>query len=86
MPAVSINALPVASPDDGYFNLGTYSRKISTKSAEAQKWFDRGLIWAYGFNIREASLCFQRVTRLDPECAMGYWCVLSDTVLWVLTS
>ncbi|KAG9556487.1 TPR domain protein, partial [Aureobasidium melanogenum] len=73
MPAVSINAPAHAKPTDGYFNLGTYSRKISTKNPEAQLWFDRGLIWAYGFNIKEASICFEKVTRLDPECAMGYW-------------
>ncbi|THV80347.1 hypothetical protein D6D27_08780, partial [Aureobasidium pullulans] len=72
-PTVSVNAPEHAKPTDGYFNLGTYSRKISTKNSEAQLWFDRGLIWAYGFNIKEASICFEKVIRLDPGCAMGYW-------------
>lgn len=56
-----------------YFNLGTYSRPISTESAEAQLWFDRGLNWAYGFNHAEAIRCFEKVIAADPDCPMGYW-------------
>ncbi|KAJ4863223.1 hypothetical protein T069G_04177 [Trichoderma breve] len=59
--------------DDGYFNLGTYHRPITTKSPNAQRWFNRGLIWAYGFNTQEASNCFEKVITADPDCAMGYW-------------
>ncbi|KAL7794734.1 hypothetical protein V8C43DRAFT_314739 [Trichoderma afarasin] len=59
--------------DDGYFNLGTYHRAITTKSPNAQRWFNRGLIWAYGFNTQEASNCFEKVITADPDCAMGYW-------------
>ncbi len=55
------------------FDLGTYSRKISTDSAEAQAWFDRGLNWAYGFHHEEAIRCFEKVIEHDPDCAMGYW-------------
>ena len=56
-----------------YFNLGSYSRPISTQSASAQRWFDRGLVWCYGFNHEEAACCFERVIEADPNCAMGYW-------------
>ena len=56
-----------------YYDLGTYSRPVSTESPDAQRWFDRGLVWCYGFNHWEALRCFQNVTRLDPGCAMGYW-------------
>ena len=55
------------------FDLGPYSRKISTDSAEAQAWFDYGLNWAYGFHQEEAIRCFERVIEQDPDCAMGYW-------------
>src|SRR5437762_226211 len=37
-----------------YFDLGRYNRKITTSSAEAQLWFDRGLNWVFGFNHTEA--------------------------------
>ena len=58
---------------DDYFDLGAYSRPISTTSVEAQRWFDRGLIWSYGFNHAEALHCFEKVVQYDPDCAMGYW-------------
>ena len=58
---------------DNYFNLGEYSRPISTRSTEAQIWFDRGLKWSYAFHHSEAKNCFQRVIDLDPDCPMGYW-------------
>ncbi|KAL7949432.1 hypothetical protein V8C42DRAFT_310877, partial [Trichoderma barbatum] len=59
--------------DDGYFNLGTHHRLITTKSPDAQRWFNRGLVWAYGFNTQEASNCFEKVILADAGCAMGYW-------------
>ena len=56
-----------------YYDLGAYSRKISTTSADAQTWFDRGLNWVYGFNHGEAIACFQKALASDPDCAMAYW-------------
>jgi tetratricopeptide (TPR) repeat protein len=58
---------------DSYFDLGNYSRLISTGSPAAQLWFDRGLNWCYGFNHEEAIRCFERTVEADPDCAMGYW-------------
>jgi tetratricopeptide (TPR) repeat protein len=56
-----------------YFNLGNYARLITTSSEEALTWFNRGLVWCYGFNQEEAARCFKNVIEHDPECAMGYW-------------
>ena len=56
-----------------YFDLGHYSRPISTSSEEAQLWFDRGLNWLYGFNHAESVACFQRSAECDPACAMAHW-------------
>ena len=58
---------------DSYFDLGIYSRPITTSSAEAQLWFDRGLNWSYSFHHVEAIRCYEKVVELDPDCAMGYW-------------
>jgi hypothetical protein len=56
-----------------YFDLGPYSRKVSTSSPDAQLWFDRGLNWMFGFNHGEAIKCFQKALERDPECAMAHW-------------
>ena len=56
-----------------YFDLGPYGRKVTTSSADAQLWFDRGLNWLFGFNHGEAIKCFQKALEHDPECAMAHW-------------
>ena len=55
------------------FDLGAYSRHVSTQSADAQTWFDRGLNWTFGYNLEEAVRCYQRATEADPSCAMAWW-------------
>ena len=54
-------------------DLGSYHYSITTNSELAQKYFDQGLILAYGFNHREAFRSFKEATIIDPNCAMGYW-------------
>ncbi len=56
-----------------YYDLGAYSRPITTQSAEAQVWFDRGLNWVFGFNHAEAIKCFGKALEYDPGCAMAQW-------------
>lgn len=58
---------------DGYYDLGTYSRRVSTDSPEAQVWFDRGLMWLYAYNHDEAVECFRKAVELDATCVMAYW-------------
>ena len=54
-------------------NLGTLHFPITTDSELAQKYFDQGIILAYGFNHEEAFRSFEEVARLDSNCAMAYW-------------
>src|SRR5215472_4136204 len=56
-----------------YYDLGSYSRKITTAEPDAQVWFDRGLNWLYGFNHAEAIACFTKALEHDQGCAMAYW-------------
>jgi tetratricopeptide (TPR) repeat protein len=56
-----------------YYDLGAYTRKITTAVPEAQLWFDRGLNWLFGFNHAEAIACFKKALEQDPGCAMAYW-------------
>jgi tetratricopeptide (TPR) repeat protein len=54
-------------------NLGTLNFPISSNSELAQKYFNQGIILAYGFNHEEAFRSFEEVARLDTNCAMAYW-------------
>jgi len=56
-----------------YYDLGAYTRSVTTPSGAAQTWFDRGLIWAYAFNHEEAAKCFEHAVAEDSECASAYW-------------
>ncbi|HEX4773548.1 MAG TPA: hypothetical protein VH351_22140 [Bryobacteraceae bacterium] len=56
-----------------YKGLGSWHHTISTKSPEAQKFFDQGLSLAYGFNRYEALRSFRRAAELDPSAAMAFW-------------
>lgn len=58
---------------DDYYDLGAYGRAITTSSPQAQRWFDRGLNWLYGFNHAEAIACFGKALESDPDCAMAHW-------------
>jgi len=58
---------------DSYYDLGSHGRPITTDSAAAQLWFDRGLVWCYGYNHEEAVACFERALEHDPGCAMAHW-------------
>ena len=58
---------------DYAYDLGSYRRPVTTRSAEAQAWFDRGLAWTYGYHHEEAIACFRRAIDADPGCAMAWW-------------
>jgi hypothetical protein len=60
--------------------LGKHHHAISTKSAEAQKYFDQGLMLAIGFNRAEAVRSFRRAAQLDSEAAMLRRAVLPSGV------
>lgn len=53
--------------------LGSYSRKITTNSPKAQRYFNQGLAFLHGFNHGAAIRSFQEAAQLDPKCAMAHW-------------
>ena len=53
--------------------LGHHHHTISTKSPEAQRFFDQGLTLVYAFNHEEAARSFRRASELDPQAAMPFW-------------
>lgn len=54
-------------------DLGSYTFPISTSSELAQRYFNQGLILAFGFNHAEAFRSLQAAAQLDSTCAMCYW-------------
>ncbi len=54
-------------------HLGHHTFKITTTSPEAQKAFNRGLIWAYSFGHFAAEQEFRKALAADPGCAMAWW-------------
>lgn len=63
----------VASRVTVFENLGTLHHPITTRSKEAQRYFDQGLRLVYAFNHEEAIRAFEEAARLDPSAAMAYW-------------
>jgi tetratricopeptide (TPR) repeat protein len=77
-PQASLNAaspaLAFADTDPPIWSgLGALTYKVTTSSAQAQAYFDQGLILAYGFNHGEAQRAFRKAQKLDPACAMCFW-------------
>ncbi|MEL7448408.1 MAG: tetratricopeptide repeat protein [Pseudomonadota bacterium] len=56
-----------------YYDLGSWSRTVTTTSEDAQRWFDRGLVWTYAYNHEEAIACFEKAVSADAGCAMAHW-------------
>jgi tetratricopeptide (TPR) repeat protein len=56
-----------------YPGLGSYTRKITTDSPLAQRYFNQGLALLHGFNHAAAIRSFLEAAKIDPNCAMAYW-------------
>ena len=68
---VGQSAIPAAAPL--YDGLGKVHFPITTSNPSAQRYFDQGLGFAYGFNHAAAIAAFREAQRLDPSCAMCFW-------------
>lgn len=53
--------------------LGSHHHPVSTQNAQAQKFFNQGLILLYAFNHDEAARSFAQAAAIDPNLAMAYW-------------
>lgn len=53
--------------------LGSYHRAVTTKSEDAQRYFDQGFRLVYAFNHDEATRAFVKAAELDPGCASCWW-------------
>jgi tetratricopeptide (TPR) repeat protein len=69
-PTATKTATTPAHLVEGY---GKVHMPISTKSEEAQRFFDQGLALLHSFWSYEADRSFERAAQLDPECPMAQW-------------
>lgn len=53
--------------------MGHVHIEVTTKSPDAQKFFDQGIAQLHGFWYFEAERSFRQAAWLDADCAMAYW-------------
>lgn len=56
-----------------YADLAAPSLPAPTSNAQAQRYFNQGLMFNYGFNHAGAVRSFREAQRLDPGCALCWW-------------
>lgn len=78
---VLVIGLVMASPvrlfakEPFYEGLGSYTRKVTTGSPDAQRYFNQGLALLQGFNHGAAIRSFQQAAEIDSTCAMAHWAI-----------
>lgn len=80
---IAVAVLPFAPPAGSaeperlkvplFEGLGEHGRKVTTSSADAQRYFDQGLCFLFAFNHDEAIRSFRQAAEFDPQCAMAWW-------------
>lgn len=53
--------------------LGNLHYRITTRSKQAQQYFNQGLTLLYAFNHGEAGRSFLQAIQFDSSCAMAWW-------------
>ncbi len=56
-----------------FTGMGDFHRVITTSDPGAQRYFDQGMVLAFGFNHAESIRSFRAAQKLDPDCAMCFW-------------
>jgi len=66
-------------PPQKLTGIGNLHFPISSKSPEAQAWFDQGINLVFDFWDYEANRAFEQAIRTDPNCAICHW-ALSESL------
>ncbi|MEM7278215.1 MAG: tetratricopeptide repeat protein [Pseudomonadota bacterium] len=56
-----------------FYGMGDFHREITTNDPAAQRYFDQGMVLAFGFNHAESIRSFKAAQKIDPSCAMCFW-------------
>jgi tetratricopeptide (TPR) repeat protein len=62
-----------AEPAPLFEGMGAYRSPAGTRSVRAQRYFDQGMVMAFGFNPGESARSFEAAAREDPACALCWW-------------
>jgi tetratricopeptide (TPR) repeat protein len=54
-------------------DIGRHHHPISTRSKQAQRYFDQAMMLVFNFNHKEAIRSFRAAGNLDPDSAMAAW-------------
>ena len=71
--AMVVAGAELPKPEPLVDGLGQVNFPITTSNPTAQRYFNQGLGFAYGFNHAAAIAAFREAQRLDPQCAMCFW-------------
>ena len=71
---------PPASAQPASEQLGTV-RFDTSCTPEAQKLFDKGMLYQHSFWYRASQRTFEEVLKKDPECGIAYWGI-ALSLLW----
>ena len=52
--------------------MSDYKMPITTQNADAQRYFNQGMVLAFAFNHAESIRSFRAAQTLDPSCAMCF--------------
>src|SRR6185369_13940295 len=75
---VLVNGLALAQTDAS--KLGTMHFETSCKP-DAQKAFDRGMLYQHSFWYRASQQEFEKALTIDPECGIAYWGIALSLLL-----
>ncbi len=67
------NALAARAGAPLFDDMGLHNHPITTRDADAQRYFNQGLVIDFGFNHAESARSFRGAQTLDPDCAMCFW-------------
>ncbi len=73
LPSLEAHSTPALAAPRLLEGLGEYHFPITSDVPAARRYFDQGMILAWGFNSAEAERSFREASRLDPNCAMCRW-------------
>jgi tetratricopeptide (TPR) repeat protein len=69
--SVEVTALPVSKAR--LLAFGNYRGPPASHNVDAQRFFDQGLVFGWGFNFAEAVRSFRAAAQFDPECTLCRW-------------
>ena len=64
---------PMAPAAPLFAGMRPYHPSAGTTSALAQRYFEQGMAFAWGFNPAEAARSFAAAAAADPQCAACFW-------------